>query len=47
VDEASEAAFAKGRIVTWEVNDRFRFTFGAIHGIDHTTALAMKANDKV
>jgi hypothetical protein len=31
VDKAVEAAFAEGRIVTWEVDDRFRFTFGAIH----------------
>jgi hypothetical protein len=31
VDEAVEAAFAEGRIVAGETDDRFGFTFGAVH----------------
>jgi hypothetical protein len=33
VDEAVEAAFAESRIVAWKADDRFGFTFGAIHGL--------------
>jgi hypothetical protein len=41
MDKAVEAAFAEGRIVAWKTDDRFGFTFSAIHSYSSDQPLAV------